>query len=282
MPPSACSNFPLRRSDGARERAPLVPEELGLEEGFGERRAGHGDEGLVGPVARRVDRPRDHLLAGAALPLDEHRAPQLRDVPYEIEDLVHRRALARHLVERVLLLQLPAEQDVLALQVLDPEDALDEKREFVRVAGLDDVLLRTLLHGLDGRVHRRVGSDDDDRGIGVELPKLAHRLEPVHAGGHLQIHEVDREVLLFGLLDRLATRGCRLDRVAVLVQPDGDGLALDRLVVHDEDLPLPIHDPASSPTGGPDASKSSRTVNVVPRPTSLWTFRRPPCASTMP
>src|SRR4030095_14087895 len=57
---------------GARERALLVPEQLGLEQRFRERRAVDRHEGAGAPTGTLVDRARDQLLARAALALDEN------------------------------------------------------------------------------------------------------------------------------------------------------------------------------------------------------------------
>jgi len=54
---------------GAGERALLVAEELALEEALREDGAVDGDEGALRARAHRVERPRRHLLAGAALSL---------------------------------------------------------------------------------------------------------------------------------------------------------------------------------------------------------------------
>ena len=57
----------LAIGDGAGERAAHVPEQLRLEQRFGDRAAVDGDERPRRAPAVRVDRARDQLLAGAAL-----------------------------------------------------------------------------------------------------------------------------------------------------------------------------------------------------------------------
>ena len=47
------------------------------------------------------------------------------------------------------------------------------------------------LHGGDGGIHRGVGGDDDDGGLGVQPADLHHGLDAVHAAGHLEVDEVD-------------------------------------------------------------------------------------------
>src|SRR5262249_56802025 len=62
---------------GARERAALPAEQLGLEQGLGDGRAIHGDERRAGADAGTVDRLGDQTLAGSRLAEEEdgRRAP---------------------------------------------------------------------------------------------------------------------------------------------------------------------------------------------------------------
>ena len=71
MPRSATSIMPGLRPVCARERAALVPEQLGLEQRIGQRGAVHGHEDLRRAGALDMDRPGDQLLPGARLPLDQ-------------------------------------------------------------------------------------------------------------------------------------------------------------------------------------------------------------------
>ncbi len=56
----------------AGERSLLVAEQLRLDQLLGNRRAVHLDEALAAAQAVAMDRPRDQLLADAALALDQH------------------------------------------------------------------------------------------------------------------------------------------------------------------------------------------------------------------
>ena len=56
---------------GARKRALLVAEQLGLEQVLGNRRAVDRDKRAVGARAERVQRPREQLLSGPAFPFDQ-------------------------------------------------------------------------------------------------------------------------------------------------------------------------------------------------------------------
>jgi len=81
---------PLVR-DGAGKCALLIAEQLAFQEGLGEGAAVDGDELEVLPRARLVDRPGDHLLAGAALAGEQDRAVGGRDDPDGLVDFDHLR-----------------------------------------------------------------------------------------------------------------------------------------------------------------------------------------------
>ena len=218
-----------------------MAEEFALQQRLGESRATHRHEGLRRPVARIVDGPCHQFLSGAALALDEDRAAQAGDLAAERHDLLHPRILTHDIVHAVLPRQFLAQDGVLALQVLDLDDAVDQKRDFLRVAGLDDVLLRALLHGGDGGIHRRVGRDDDDRSFRVQPPDLHHGLDAVHPAGHLQIDKVDGIVAQPRLLHRIAAGGRRVHDVSVFAEPGGQRFAHHLFVVHHQNLPVSLH-----------------------------------------
>src|SRR5262249_9437095 len=99
--------------DRAGEGAPLVAEELRLQERLGQRSAVDRDELLV--LARRgvVDRPGDQLLARSALPGDENGRRDLPDALDGPKNLLHAGALADDVGEGVLGGELLLEVDVL-------------------------------------------------------------------------------------------------------------------------------------------------------------------------
>ena len=111
MPPVGRSKRPGFSAVGAGEGAALVPEQLGLEQGFRQRRAVDGEEGPVGALAGVMDGARDQLLAGAALAGDQDSRLGRRDLGRRVQrlseggraphDLVEAEALAELLPERV-------------------------------------------------------------------------------------------------------------------------------------------------------------------------------------
>ena len=97
----------------AGERALLVAEQLGLEQGLGNRGAVDGDKRSVGARTERVQRAREQLLAGAALAFDQHGRVGRRRAVQRQRDLLQLRIFADDLRRAAPRGQLLFEQDVL-------------------------------------------------------------------------------------------------------------------------------------------------------------------------
>ena len=145
------------------------------------------------------------------------------------------------IVHYVLAAQFLAQDAVFALQVLHLHDAVDQQRNLFRIARLDDILLRALLHRRDGRVHRGIGGDDDDGSLRADAADLHHRLDAVHSARHLQVDEINGVVALACLLDGFVPRRRGVHRVAVFAQPRGQRFAHHLFVVYYQDLPAVLH-----------------------------------------
>ena len=118
-------------------RALLVAEQFALEEVLGQGGAVDGDElARLGAGRRLVDGPRHLLLAGARLAEDEHGRRGVGDVPDQLEHVVHPRALAQHVLERVPVAELAAQGGHLVLERPLPQGPLDQEAECCGSAGL--------------------------------------------------------------------------------------------------------------------------------------------------
>ena len=146
----------------AREGAPLVAEELALEQRLGNRGAVDRDEGAVAPGRERVDRAREELLARAALALEQ-------DGGVGRGDALGLGAHARG--------SPPTRRRSAAASATAPRRRAGTRRERarrsiaratqqaqqVRVDGLGDEVLGAALHRLDGRLDRAERRHDDAR-----------------------------------------------------------------------------------------------------------------------
>jgi hypothetical protein len=83
-----------------------VPEELGLEEALGERRAVERDERPRRAVRPLVDGPREELLSGPALAEQHDGRPRRSHLPREIEGVAHDERVADDRAVPPRLLQL--------------------------------------------------------------------------------------------------------------------------------------------------------------------------------
>jgi hypothetical protein len=180
---------------GARERPLLVTEELRLEETLGERLAVHRDEWLTHAIAVVVNSASDELLARSALARDQHGARAARRSSYDLEDFSKRLALGDDGSERVTARELGAQITILARQLRHVESALHQRLQFGVVEGLLDVVERAGAHGLDGRRHARVGGDQDDGQIGLDLAGAAQHVD-ARCTRHAQVREEQVEGLL--------------------------------------------------------------------------------------
>ena len=185
--------------DGAGERPPLVAEQLGLEQRLGKRAAIHRHERRVRPEARRVDRLREHLLPGPALPKQQHVGVGRRDPLREAPRLGHRGAGADDRVEAVnvnLLLEAldPALQHGRFLpQLPGLQHLLHPKRQLLEDVVLHDVIGGAVFHHLDGLAGVGERGHQDHVGGRDLRPRLAEDLRPVRPRHpHVGNHEVER------------------------------------------------------------------------------------------
>ena len=118
MPRWASSNRPIALAVGPGERPLLVAEQLALQQVLVAGRPQLTGDERARPVGRRrlVDGPGDLLLAGAGLAADQDGRGRVGDLADELEDVVHLRALAQHVLERVPALELAAQGGHLVLE----------------------------------------------------------------------------------------------------------------------------------------------------------------------
>ena len=218
---------------GAGEGAPLVPEQLALEEVLGDGGAVDGVERPRGARGAGVNGARHQLLARARLAPDQDGGVRRGDLLDEAEDLAHRRALAHDRLEAVFL-QPSLEAERLLGEAEGLEGPLDAEEKLVGDDRLRHVVEGTELVRLPRALDRAVGRDEDH--LRRERP-LLQRPDDVDPGeaGHLQIRQDDLGPGVGGLRQRLAPV-CG-DRHAVpLVRQEGvKRLALVLFVVDDED-----------------------------------------------
>ena len=114
---------------------------------------------------RLVDGPGHLLLAGARLAADEHGRGGVGDVADQLEDVVHLRALAQHVLERVPALELLRRAATSSCRARSRRRPLDEQAQVLRVGRLGQEVVRPHPHRLDGVVDAAVagGHDHGDR-----------------------------------------------------------------------------------------------------------------------
>jgi hypothetical protein len=156
-----------------------------------------------------------------------------RGVQDDIEhvvDVERRRDRLRHLVDGQRL----AEPDVLRLQALPVQAALDDVDDLLDLERLEDVVVRAILHRLDRALDRAEAGHDHGEDVDVLLGDLLEQLQPRHPR-HLEVGD-DEVVRADAQLDqRLLAVLHRADHVPLERQELREDLADHLLVVDDED-----------------------------------------------
>ena len=216
----------------AREGAARVAEQLAREQLGGERGTVHGDEGAVAPRALRVQRARQHALAGAALAAQQDRSVRRRGARNRLVHRTHGGRLGREIHLGHALVQLRFELEDAAAGVPRRCDLVHRVADLLGREWFGQVVLGSALHRLDGRVDGRVGRDHDHRETRLLGQQPRQQVEPAR-GAEAQVQE--REVV-WALRER-CERGVGVGRFAGLaaqsLEADAQGHA-DVLVVVDD------------------------------------------------
>ncbi len=93
--------------------------------------------------------------------------------------------------QAIALVGVLREQLQLSLQSFSLQCLANHDVEVIRVDGLGDEVVGSLLHRLDRRFHGAMGGDDDDRNADRFLAQRAKHLDPAHLGhSQVQQHQV--------------------------------------------------------------------------------------------
>ena len=191
----------------------FVAEELGFQQGVGNRGAVERHERLGDARTDLVNRLRDQLLARAGLAAHQHGRHGRRRLLDHLIDLAHLDAGADHLAERAALLELPAEDAHFAQRVVSLDDLVQQDLHALRIDRLGEVVVRADFD----RFHRRLdGSLRRHEYHGqVELVLLFQLFQQVEAAqaGHDQIAQHDGRASLVDFGQSLHAVGGDIDRI---------------------------------------------------------------------
>ena len=176
------------------------------------------------------------LLAGARLAGDEDRRVRAGDLADELEDLEHRPGGSDDaLALGGALAQLEPQRAHLRAEVGVVEDAAQGGQQVVDLERLGDVVVRAVLHGLDGGGAAAEGGHDDDLELVVLALQLLEDRQAVPIGQLDVHHHQVRPLLVVGDLgDRIGPGLGDAGGVAGVLQEvgqEGDDLGV---VVDDE------------------------------------------------
>ncbi len=178
---------PLAIPLGAGERSLHMTEDLALHQIVGNGGAVERDEGLTPARTALVDGLGTHLLAGAALPRDEHGRLARRRALYDAIDSLHRHGGADEARKGAALEVLPILGHQRA-ELLVLEGVARRGTQPLAIERLGQEIEGTAAHRLHRHVHRAVGGDHHHRAGQLLLGDL---LQYGHAG-HVRQFEVEQ------------------------------------------------------------------------------------------
>ena len=254
-----------------------MAEELALEERLGNGRARDVQEGAGRARTAEMDRLRGQVLPRPALARQEDGRRRARgDLPEKGLHAPHRRGLTHDPVEGVRRRLARAQSPHLASQARRLERLLDEKDHLLELDGLVDVVIRAQLDRLDRARHARIGGEEDDDDVRIQLLDPRDERDPVRVGqAEVEDHEVDP--VAAPLEPFRAVLGLQ-DLVAGRLQPLAERPADQLFVIDDEDpdrrharildggSSQPYADLSSSPTRRTIRSKSNGFVTKCAAP----------------
>ena len=291
MPPSARANRPSFLAS-APVKAPLVAEELRLEQRLGDRAAVHLDEGPIPAGAERVQRVGDQFLARAARPLDEHGGGARRDLLHHSKHGGDGPALPDDAAERHVgsVVELLPEPAVVGRQRLFAERPRHHPLEVGSLEWLRDKVVGGALDGLHGERDAPEAGEQHDLRLRPKLTGALDHLQAVEVGQP----EVGQHQLVCLLPQEGKSFGRRPGRVDAVAQPRHDLRHRDAqgfFVVDDEDARAHLVTTSRGADGcgehaqGPDSARDggSVMVNLVPPPRTRSRSRTsPPLPPTAP
>ena len=249
---------------GAGERAPLVPEHLGLDEVPRDGGAVDGDERARRPAARPVDRRGRQLLPGAALAGEEDAGLGGRDPGHQGPDLRHGRALTH---QRRAPRELRVQRAILGARPVELDGGPHRDQHRFRGQRLLEKLEGAELYGAHGVGELRLAAHHDDGRAAAPVADARQGREPVGPRRHEQIEQDDVGVHVVELQQRRVPVRRLGHREPLLAEQRGQHPADVGLVVHQEDLgacrsPAPHPHDERRPTAGRRLERDRALVHL--------------------
>ena len=130
--------------------------------------------------------------SGAALALDEHRCVGAGHGADALHHVAHRRALADHAGQPLVVAQLGTQTLVLLQQRTEPAEATEPLDQLRVEEGFLDEVVCPETHGLHGALDRGVRSHHEHLGLWTRGLRRLEHLQPVRAGEpHVGDHAVE-------------------------------------------------------------------------------------------
>ena len=263
-----------------------MPEQFGLEQIFGNRRAIDRHKGLVPPIARIMKSLGQQFLAGPARPQQHHRRIGVGDALNHLCNLQHFRCTGDDMAQYITLAIAPrGKTGILLFQPVHVKGTTDNQTQFI-----DIHRFLVKIPGATGNRPQRTGffamaGSHDDLGIGLQAQYRIHGREAL--GGAVRVRrqsEIERHDVGFFRAQHFDRRFpvAGNDDLKIIIGPF-QLLLQTRIIFNDQQLfffrlNFVRHHAALSSAGvSPDRCLASGRISVkrLPTPSVLSTSRRP-------
>ena len=157
-----------------------MPKQFRFQQVLGQRAAVDGHKGMMLPVAVEVESARHQLFSRPAFAHDQHGAVGIGHFVNQIVNVLHLSAGADDVLKAIPVLEFLAEINIFPQSRLVIERPLHRHLQLIDLERLGHVIVGTHLHGLDRRLHRRVGRDQNDRCLAMMFAHVPEHIEPRH------------------------------------------------------------------------------------------------------
>ena len=219
----------------SRERSPLVPEQLALQQVLVQGGAIDLHQRLLPPRALEVDQAGEDLFPRPGLPGDQHGRMRGRHLPYGREDLLHRRVLRDDpdVVHRHPVLG-PLEELQFPAHLPQAGGGIHAVLQVFQVERFLDVIEGAKAQRLDGGIQRGVRRHQDHFRLGVDLLGLPQHVDAADIP-QLDVGDDDVDRVGFQNLDRLRPVGGAEDLIPRILEEGHNPHAEGFVVLNDQD-----------------------------------------------
>ena len=191
----------------------------------------HRHEGMIRARRMRVNGVGDQFLAGSGFARDQNGRAARRDLRHQVQNLEHALALAHDVRETGALAQRSSEMRVLRFELALRDHPADLDQQLFVVPRLRKIIGRATFQRRDGRLHRPIRGDQENRRLTIPDTDLVQHLK----AAFVRHHQVEQDQVVVRRLQTLQSLGGirrECDAIALRREQHFEAFADIRFVVH--------------------------------------------------